>query len=612
MLLITIILFFIYIYGLGFSITYFLKNSGNFWERNIMRLAVGLGAFPLVGTLINLLRIPLDWKIFLGISIILPIALYLWKRKKPEFTSAFKISKSNIFIFFAFIIFIVHLFVFIQGSYAYPYHEDDDSWEHARSIKYVAETKTAFEPEDNNIFHYIDSYPPGYDILMGMFVQTSGSVYWTMKFMNSLIISLGILFFYFFAKIFTQSRKKALYATIVLALLPSFLTHFIWAYGMAIILIFPLFYCLEMINYDKKWMYPSAIVFAGMSVTQPTSTLKIGLMYILYWIIKVWRKHPSAKKILVAGILAVILSTAFWWGPMLVKHGWPGILEYGLALNQTGRDPSILKIQGSDDRIFPPSDFFFAKKTNMINAPRGWGIAISLILILTLIYIGFRRRSLLKETNLWLLITVVWFFYMLIGLESYALPVQMIAFRYWALLAIPVALLTAEGIFLIISLLKGFKIPPIATLIILILLIFATAGYHKYIHNTSPNWPAGTGWSSPDELQGYLNLRNLPAGTKIFTLTPAGDAWLTGYDLYTCGWCKDEIDFKSSAINRSPEDIYNFINPKGYEYFILDAVTAQYYGVDETNNMIQKTLNSTKFIPQQQFSTNGMILFKLS
>ena len=60
MSIITIILFFIYTYGLGFTITSFLKNSDNFLEINIMRVGVGLGIFVVLGVVLNLLRIPLE------------------------------------------------------------------------------------------------------------------------------------------------------------------------------------------------------------------------------------------------------------------------------------------------------------------------------------------------------------------------------------------------------------------------------------------------------------------------------------------------------------------------------------------------------------------------
>ena len=69
----SIIVFFIIMYGFGFTLTSFVKNSDNWYERNIMRIGIGLGLFIVLGAFLNLVRIPIDWKIFLILSLIYPI-----------------------------------------------------------------------------------------------------------------------------------------------------------------------------------------------------------------------------------------------------------------------------------------------------------------------------------------------------------------------------------------------------------------------------------------------------------------------------------------------------------------------------------------------------------
>jgi len=82
--LVSLILFFVYLYGFGFAATSFLKKAENlaenFWERNIMRLGIGVAVFALVGIILNFLRIPLDWKIFLFLSLIAP-GYYIFKHR---------------------------------------------------------------------------------------------------------------------------------------------------------------------------------------------------------------------------------------------------------------------------------------------------------------------------------------------------------------------------------------------------------------------------------------------------------------------------------------------------------------------------------------------------
>ena len=45
--IITIILFFVYTWGLGYGATYFFKKAENFYERNFLRIAIGLGHYTL-------------------------------------------------------------------------------------------------------------------------------------------------------------------------------------------------------------------------------------------------------------------------------------------------------------------------------------------------------------------------------------------------------------------------------------------------------------------------------------------------------------------------------------------------------------------------------------
>src|SRR3989344_2344898 len=189
----TILLFFTYTFSLGYTITSFVKNSDNFLERNLMRIGFGLALLPLLGLILNLLRMPIDWRILLAISVAHP--LYHIIRNKPKLNLSFKITKTDISILLMLVIFAANFYIYASGAFNYPYLEDDDSWGHAMGIKYVSAEKTVLEKTSVD-FHYIDPYPPTYDLLMGVLLQTGSSVYWTLKFFNALIISLSIIFFY--------------------------------------------------------------------------------------------------------------------------------------------------------------------------------------------------------------------------------------------------------------------------------------------------------------------------------------------------------------------------------------------------------------------------------
>src|SRR3989338_7084548 len=87
--IITIVLFFIYLWGLGFTATYLVKKPEHFWERQFLNLGIGLGIFPILAILLNFLHIPLDWKIFLLLSMAFPMYIVGRKIYKKEYHFSF-------------------------------------------------------------------------------------------------------------------------------------------------------------------------------------------------------------------------------------------------------------------------------------------------------------------------------------------------------------------------------------------------------------------------------------------------------------------------------------------------------------------------------------------
>ena len=192
MSIITIVMFFIYCYGLGFTISSFVKNSDNFLERNLMRIGFGLSFLPFLALVLNMAKIPSDWRILLLLSIAYPI--YHLFRNYNKFNFTLKLTRTDLSILAMLVIFLINLYVYASGAFAYPYLEDDDSWAHAVGVKYISMNNNAFDDATQYIKH-INPYPPAYDITLGILSQTNDSVYWTLKFFNALIVSLSTIFF---------------------------------------------------------------------------------------------------------------------------------------------------------------------------------------------------------------------------------------------------------------------------------------------------------------------------------------------------------------------------------------------------------------------------------
>lgn len=623
MSIITIILFFVYTYGLGYSLTYFLKNSDNFFERNLMRIGVGLAALTFLLILLDFLHIPIDWKIVLLVSLIVPVFAFVKSLKNGLRMPSIKLSKSNLYVLIVLLIFSLTLFMYAKGAFIYPYLEDDDPWAHATGIKYISIEKNLEDTYES--FLYIKPYPPGYDALFAVLHQTSPSLMWTMKFFNALIASLGIIFFYFFAKNFLESKQKGLFATVILAMVPSYLSHFIWAHSLVMTLLIVALYCLLMIDYSKGWVYATMIVIASIPLTQPTKAIKFFFIFMIYFIVK----SLYSKKFLTREFFAIIggylLSSLWWatnWKSMFVRRGLIGAEEAS-----GGTTNIILRVwhaiqkafpydQGTATRPYTFGDFFFAKSQNMINNPVGVGFVLCLIVIFTLVLIFFTYKSMKKQKKVWVITTLFWLVFTFLGINTmtFNLPVGLYAFRFWMVFAIPLSIIAAEGFWFLVGFLNQIKIPKIITVLTILILIFLTSGQQKYAVNTAM-WGPGQMWTSMDEVAGYAWLKSLPVDTKVFAYS--SDEQVIGFDQFSCLWCDEVIEFRKDLLYKNASDVYNWLKKQRYEYLILDGKTYNYfrflYGENETNEILPKRFEEISSFGgfQVVHQTKGVIIFKV-
>lgn len=560
-----------------------------------MRLGIGLAVFFIVATIFNLLHVPLDWKLFLLASLIVP-AYHLAKSViKGNFNlgeefKKIKFTKSEIYLLILLLLFAFTFYMYHTGAFKYPYLEDDDPWEHARAVKYIATEKTAYEPyPGQDLFRYLDPYPPAYDIFMAILYQTNDSINWTLKFFNALIISLSIIVFYFFATKFMKSRKKALFAILVLTMIPSYLSHFIWVHILLPILLCTAFYCLENISGEdnsvrKKWMLISALVIGGIFLVHPEHAIKFVLFFIIYgiarWIFE--KKFPLQQ---VYAVMLGALISLTWWAskavsmfqeragriadPNLVSQKI-GILSKLFSFAKNYFTPDL----GSATRAYTINDFFIAKDANMINNPVGWGIVITILVIISVIIVIALAKRYYSNKTYFPLVAFGWFIisFLIVNSATFRIP-GLFGFRTWLLLAIPVSLICAEGLFNLTNFIPvSIKWGRVALIVLVIIGLWYTAGTQKYTVNTAM-WPPGASWTSMEEVQLYLWLNSLPKDTKVISFSGSQNNEVIGLDMNNCDWCQENLNFRKGFINQTPEQTYQFLKKNGYQYFILDSMS---------------------------------------
>lgn len=612
----TIMLFFTYAFCLGFTITSFVKKQDNFLERNLMRIGFGIAFLPFLGLILNLLRIPIDWRIILALSLAYPSYYLIKNRPNPKLQ--FKVTKTDLSIIAMLVLFFINLYIYASGAFDYPYLEDDDSWAHALGVKYVSIEKNVFPGIGNN-FHYLEPYPPTYDLILGLLHQTNESVYWTLKFFNALIISLSTVFFYFFVKEFTGDRNKALFAAFALLSIPAFMSHFIWALSLTVPLYFVVFYAMEMIKYDKRWWIVASLSMVTALTSSPTHSAYFGMFFVLYIITKIILERRLLAWHVAAGALGAALSFVFWWVPMIMRYGFAGTLK-GLGFSFADVKEAGLggALQGTGDRIYTFADFFIAQKQNMINNPIGIGIVLSILTLIGIIFIILKYRVLLKKENHWIIITLVLFLFTFYAVNASRFPIKLSPFRAWMLLAIPVCILAAEGAYSLLTISKksAGEIGMYLVLALLVAGVYFTSTQQKIAVNTA-TWPAGAFWNYVQdssgrvyslELQSYIWMReNLPKNSKVFTFANNGP--IIGMDMYTCHWCKEVINYQKQGFEEDARKNYNWLKNNGYGYIIIDSQTVKKFGANESNTKVQGLGQSGSFIPI--FQNQGAIIFQI-
>ena len=609
----SIILFFAMTFCLGYSMTIFVKRNDNFLERALMNIGFGLGVFAVLACLLNLIGIQLHWMVFFGISLIIP--LYVIYRHVSKHGLKFKapkklaLTKSAVYILIM-LVFSATLFgVYYKGAFTYPYLEDDDPWLHAEVAKYISTYRT-FSHDPSLHMNYIEPYPPAYAVLMGVLHQTNSDIIWNLKFFNALMIALGVVFFYFFAKEFFSSSKKALFATFVLTVIPCFLSHFIWASTLAIILFFPAFYAAERVKQDNMWCVVSAVMVAGVMLSQPSNAVVFGLMFIMYWMIKAITTRSFQKYIFLAGLAGLAISFGVFYGPAIGKYGWDGMAA-GIGFGGT----SLLHFSSAESGgglLYTWGDFIFARTVSKMDNPVGVGVVLFFILIFSLVFLLYKSfhdsRKILSKDNFPYLLMIIWLIFAFAGIHGNRLPIQLMPHRFWAIFAIPVALLCAEGFFALGGIMERVKVHRFFVYAIIVVGVLVTSGYPKYVVETS-YWPPGVSWGSTDELQGYITyVANLPYNTKVFPLC-SQEFKVLAFDKWAEPWDPDYAKFKEGAFDSSAKDTNFWLRLNGYEYLTIDAYCLRMHDVNSTNAKLVEIGNSSYF--SYAGGNKGLFLFKV-
>jgi len=214
-------------------------------EKLFMRFGIGLATLSVEGVVLNLLHIPLDYRVFLAVGgVIFGGALLRNKSFRSFDAENIRSSlahgwrkKSFWYALFVLVLFAITVRMYVTGAFSYDYFEDTDPWRYTAVAHYIGEHRTFTAPYYS--IQYSEPYTQGYQIVMGVISQTNDSIYWTMKFFTCFIISFGVPFMYYFTRRFSKNEEVALLAAFFLFAVPAWVTHFIFSlhYNMTIFVV---------------------------------------------------------------------------------------------------------------------------------------------------------------------------------------------------------------------------------------------------------------------------------------------------------------------------------------------------------------------------------------
>jgi hypothetical protein len=564
--------FFVVTWGFGASLRRYLKIKANPIESFFVNVSLGLGILPIITVILNTIGIPLHWFVFLALSLAIPSTVTF--RSRAGVTDFFRSLKTwdafhaSLPLFFACILF----YVYLSGAFAYPWLEDGDSWQHATGVKYVSIFNTYSIPSDMFVSHYLEPYPPTYDALLGVVHQLNTSVSWTLKYFNSLIVSLAVVFAYVFVRKFSGDARVAVYSSFFLAAAPNFMSHFIWAQSLGVVLFFPALYCLECIRDNRLWIIPAALISSSILVVQTSTAFTFGLFFFVYISVKSLMEKRPSKRVFFAVLGGLLLSLALYWIPETLKFGFKGVTNkifFGQPADVELSSTPYLSNLGSTDydlgRTYGLLAFIHAANPTHIPQPEGVGEVLFLLVILSLISFIMKPKVLTKS---WLAVSVGWLFLSIAGLESAVLPINVTPSRFWTFLAISAAVVCGKGFSILLESTGKHAFMRKTLLAAIITGVLITSALPKYIIQTSM-WPYGIPLSE-DQFRAYMMLKQLPPNTPVFTACYLDDI-VIGFDKLAFPWDREVINFRKNSLPYvSPEELRAWLDDKGFRYTVID------------------------------------------
>jgi hypothetical protein len=443
-------------------------NHSTWVERTLLRCVLGIALVPIVQIAgFELLRLPIQ-----PVTVLVVAAAGSWlllrERRRSSRRQRATAGRPDIGELMVAVCTVAVTLSCYVGSVRYPMFEARDPWGHLLGVKYLVETGQLRQPfADWPILHYIDGYPPLYDILLAFPAFLASSLNLTAKATNALVVGLVTGVFFLLVRRLSRSHAVAMTATVLLVVLPGGLTRQIWGHSVAVLLLLAGLLCALRARAVRRWIVPGAICFAGALLAAPTQGIKAGMLLILTTGLALLISKRWAARLVVMGAGAIAIAM-IWFLPLLLRvelspqglvdsMDHPSLRRSGMRWQEetpTSRQGLSAAMLGSghsetnlDDFLFVrPHQFmrrWFPRKALENVVPQGVGVAASILVVLFVLSLPVRwLRHRWRVT--WREIALVWLLFALVGVFGRHLGIGFYVWRFWMLVCPFAAIVAAE------------------------------------------------------------------------------------------------------------------------------------------------------------------------
>lgn len=448
-------------------------------RRWLLRLLLGLGVVPLLPLLLHEL-VGLDVRVWVTLVIAAAgwAAALIQERRWHASESGGEPELAVLLVLAAGL-----FFAALSGLLAQPGFEGLDPWRHAFSTAWVVESGVLRQPDAAfPLVHYVDAYPPLFDILLALPAALFGGLPAAVKGVAALLVALAPLALWLLARALFDDPRPAVLAAMLYALLPSAVSRHLWAHSLAVILLLLGLAAALELRRDHRWWPAVAVCFGGVLLAAPSQGLKAWFLLALSAVAVAFVDRRWLLRLAVASGVAAVLA-AGWLLPAALRYGFSPMalvrqmqppelrrIDHPLTRLDDGQEapvPWIVKVQDrfgwNDVFFFRPFEAllerFGGKRVNLV-VTAGLGLPL-LVMLAAGLAAGWRGPPDIGRA-----LALIWL--AAAALFTFGAPVGLTLFpwRSWLLLAPFAALVAADGVLRLTQISSAWRYSVVAVAVV--------------------------------------------------------------------------------------------------------------------------------------------------